>query len=674
MPDPTMADRSPLLGPAVGHRRSQLLQYLDALPDPVLLNDAFGNVGDALIRAGTRDLLTGAGIGYEEVSGLGDVDDPTSRALLVRGSGGFDRYFHAALPSLVRQAAALFRHVVILPSSYDPSVPEVRAALSQPNVTPLAREWTSARRIAHIPGAFASVDCAAYCARLERRRLEGDRGGAGRLVALRTDHGSLIRAAGLQPRVGVNEDVSLSAAGLDAWLERIGAADQVVTDRLHVALASVLLGRPVVLIEAYGHKLRGYFEYVFDAVPVSAQWRDTPWLVEQGLVGPTPEPALSPSGGSAPPRERGSGSIVRPCRDRPADEVSSRARGHPGRGDVTPSVVAVVGMHRSGTSALTEALARAGLELSNADRLLGPSDSNPRGHFEDADLVRVDDWLLGQHDASWDDPWGILGAVVDQDEVLHMAHEWDSMAASGRFLIKDPRLCLTLPWWRRVWPEDSAVVVIVRDPCQVADSLARRNAIPEVLGELLWYAYVSSTIRATRTMRVEWVEHGALMADPQGQVDRVIRGLDLDPGAGSRAAAAIDPGLAFTGSAREAVVPLVRDLWAQASRVAREGGQWTGPDPQPLPVEYVDLARVATHALHRAEVARHQLVLARHAVGEAQHSAAETAARLAHTELQRQDALAEAHDAREALSEVVSSTSWRLTEPGRAVGRWLRRR
>ena len=50
-------------------------------------------------------------------------------------------------------------------------------------------------------------------------------------------------------------------------------------------------------------------------------------------------------------------------------------------------VLVIVGMHRSGTSMITQWLYRCGLFIGN--NLVGPSTGNEQGHFEDADFLRL---------------------------------------------------------------------------------------------------------------------------------------------------------------------------------------------------------------------------------------------------------------------------------------------
>lgn len=73
---------------------------------------------------------------------------------------------------------------------------------------------------------------------------------------------------------------------------------------------------------------------------------------------------------------------------------------------VMPRQVIVLGMHRSGTSALTGALSRMGLFVGEADHLTGSSWENPEGFFERLDARRICDALLHGSDADW---WKVSG-------------------------------------------------------------------------------------------------------------------------------------------------------------------------------------------------------------------------------------------------------------------------
>ncbi len=66
--------------------------------------------------------------------------------------------------------------------------------------------------------------------------------------------------------------------------------------------------------------------------------------------------------------------------------------------------VVVLGSHRGGTSAVTEALAALGLHAGGSDGLKPGSDANQRGFWEVSALTRFNDRLLLDLGGAWDAP------------------------------------------------------------------------------------------------------------------------------------------------------------------------------------------------------------------------------------------------------------------------------
>jgi GT2 family glycosyltransferase len=176
-----------------------------------------------------------------------------------------------------------------------------------------------------------------------------------------------------------------------------------------------------------------------------------------------------------------------------------------------------MGMHRSGTSAVTGALQAAGLYGWEIGEEMGPALDNPLGFAERRDVVDIDDRMLGALGWTWDAP-----AVDPLDEPPSL----DPMVAelsdllSSRFrtnqpwIIKDPRICLLLPWWRRALDDPFISVVVVRDPNEVARSLAARNGFSLPLGMALWGAYHRHLVSALAGLPAVVVNYGALTEDP----------------------------------------------------------------------------------------------------------------------------------------------------------------
>src|ERR1700754_2964112 len=85
--------------------------------------------------------------------------------------------------------------------------------------------------------------------------------------------------------------------------------------------------------------------------------------------------------------------------DRAADAAAPPTGERPAA--ASPSVL-VLGMHRSGTSAVTRLLGMTGLDMANADALLpAHASDNPDGYWERADINALNDALLAARGFAW---------------------------------------------------------------------------------------------------------------------------------------------------------------------------------------------------------------------------------------------------------------------------------
>ena len=220
------------------HHAAGLRRLVRSLPSPVLLSDVPGNTGDLLIASGVDALLGGVlrdRVRYGEHGGHG-----AGRTLVVPGSGAWSPAYHEWMPDLVLAASASYERVLVLPSSYDPSVPEVQRALSRDNVIALSREQTSVRLLAPLGHPGFSLDCAVFSPLVARPTSAGE--GGAPLICLRTDAESALGGAQLPPG---NIDLSSEQPTLRGWLDAVLGAGHLITDRAHVMIAGTLLGRRV---------------------------------------------------------------------------------------------------------------------------------------------------------------------------------------------------------------------------------------------------------------------------------------------------------------------------------------------------------------------------------------------------------------------------------------------
>lgn len=180
----------------------------------------------------------------------------------------------------------------------------------------------------------------------------------------------------------------------------------------------------------------------------------------------------------------------------------------------------VVGMHRSGTSATAHTLAELGLSTPRAGDLIGANQYNERGHWESKRLSRFDENVLRQLGGTWSAPPPISvgwedAADVGVKELRSRAAELAAeILPRPPAVMKDPRLCLLLPFWRKVLSEDPVAVLVFRDPLEVALSLQRRNGFPLTLGLALWHRYVRQSLVSLSGLPVLVVEYGRVLEEP----------------------------------------------------------------------------------------------------------------------------------------------------------------
>ena len=208
---------------AVEESRDVLLRTIGE-PEDLTFIRLYGNIGDDLIYAGTRQLL--ARRFYKEVSvrNLGGVSGHTA---LVAGGGCWCGPYHDVvehLPLIENK----FERVIIMPSSFDVSVPSVRTTLAATKALVFARERESFDGVRRLCDAKIAYDCAFY---FDYRPYL--RHGEGCLASFRIDKesvGSVIPEG--------NDDISKSCSSLDEWLWTIARHTDVKTDRAHVMIAA----------------------------------------------------------------------------------------------------------------------------------------------------------------------------------------------------------------------------------------------------------------------------------------------------------------------------------------------------------------------------------------------------------------------------------------------------
>jgi len=191
--------------------------------------------------------------------------------------------------------------------------------------------------------------------------------------------------------------------------------------------------------------------------------------------------------------------------------------------------VFVLGMHRSGTSAVTRVLNLLGVDLSR--QLMAPSPFNERGYWEHMEIVQVHDQLLASLGSHWDDirplpeEWSKTPAALKFAQGLRAIVERD-FAASSLWGLKDPRLCRLVPLWLpllRAMNVAPHFVLVLRDPREVAASIGKRDGKIQAASALLWLRHTLEAERATRGFPRVIVHYNDLMEKPGAWPDEFRR-------------------------------------------------------------------------------------------------------------------------------------------------------
>ncbi len=191
-------------------------------------------------------------------------------------------------------------------------------------------------------------------------------------------------------------------------------------------------------------------------------------------------------------------------------------------------------MHRSGTSVLTHLLHLLGAEVGN--ELLAAEESiNAKGFWEHRRVVDLNERLLRALDRNWydflplPDHWTEIAEARELQKEAVTFLEQD-LGKGELAAIKDPRLCLLLPFWASAarkagWTP--VVVLALRNPEEVAASLCRRDPLVNTVAMLLWLRYLRDAEVHSRALPRSAMDYLQLLEDGPETLHRIGERLEI---------------------------------------------------------------------------------------------------------------------------------------------------
>ena len=233
---------------------------------------------------------------------------------------------------------------------------------------------------------------------------------------------------------------------------------------------------------------------------------------------------------------------------------------------------------------LTRLLHACGLYLGPENALMPAQADNPEGFWEHLGFVGLNDELLNELGGAWD-----LPPKADED----FTHErFDHLRLKAQMLIegfasasvwgwKDPRNSLTLPFWQNLLP-GLKVLIIVRNPLEVAYSMRERNGTSYSFGLRLWEIYNRRLIQRANAQERLVTHYDLFFENAEAELRRIANFTGLPDPKVEAAAALVTTQKRHThftidqlidARVSSEVIELYRALVAEADQAARASGR-----------------------------------------------------------------------------------------------------
>ncbi|RZD15989.1 MAG: hypothetical protein EVJ46_07265 [Candidatus Acididesulfobacter guangdongensis] len=204
-------------------------------------------------------------------------------------------------------------------------------------------------------------------------------------------------------------------------------------------------------------------------------------------------------------------------------------------------IIAVVGVPRSGTSAITKGLDALGIYIGKA-RYSPPDIGNEKGFFEDADINSLNYGLLKILTGKPDNAILInLKNIPDQAISIFKSAAKDilkeRLGNTDIFGFKDPFIAKLLPIWQEIFNElklNVSYVVACRNPKSSALSMVKRGNMDIIIAYYIWLSGMVSVLDCIlnpmfmSSSDAVFVDYDDMLENPEAQLLKIALRLKLE--------------------------------------------------------------------------------------------------------------------------------------------------
>jgi hypothetical protein len=177
--------------------------------------------------------------------------------------------------------------------------------------------------------------------------------------------------------------------------------------------------------------------------------------------------------------------------------------------------VMVLGMHRTGTSTVAGVLHHLGVSMGN--RLMPPTDDNPKGYYEDEDFYELNQKFV--------DSWKAENVFDPTPDIL----EQYKILLGGRSIheiwgMKDPRLCVMAKHIVS-FISDLRMILVDRHADDCISSMVKRYAVSPLEGAQIRKRFLDNRSRLVDGFigPVENVRYESLLCEPRKVIEKIVR-------------------------------------------------------------------------------------------------------------------------------------------------------